>query len=146
MKEFIADLSKLCKKHKITLDGQLLVLPENHPQEITHSDQAYWGNFKVRDMAALVFKPILPERKVEKTALGKKIYVQSDIAGYTCPVTDVWVDGKSAHRENLKRTGCRILEPGERENFIKEKPKEMERSAEKAADFLSDRIAERWNS
>jgi len=39
--------------------------------------------------------------------------VLGDYQGYSCPVTGKWIEGKKAHRENLARTGCRILEPGE---------------------------------
>ncbi len=38
-----------------------------------------------------------------------------DYAPYQCPVTGKWIEGRKAHEENLKRTGCRILEPGESE-------------------------------
>lgn len=41
--------------------------------------------------------------------------VQPDIPGYESPVTGKWVDGRSARREDLRRTGCRPYEPGERE-------------------------------
>lgn len=41
--------------------------------------------------------------------------VRGDLPGYGCPVTGKWVEGRRAHEENLKRTGCRVLEPGERE-------------------------------
>jgi hypothetical protein len=141
--KFIDDLKALCKKHNVTLDGQLLILPDNYPQEISHTKEAYWGKFRVRGMSALEFKPVIPERKPAEIISSKRVHVVSDINGYTCPVTNKWVEGRAAHRENLKRTGCRVFEPGERENYIKEKPKEMERNAERAAEFLSDRIAER---
>lgn len=41
--------------------------------------------------------------------------VRPDYAGYKCPVTGTWIEGRKAHAENLARTGCRILEPGEKE-------------------------------
>lgn len=85
----------------------------------------------------------IPERPASWYT-GKTAQILRDIDGYTCPVSGKWIEGRAAHRENLKRTGCRIFEPGEREHYIKEKPREIERHAEKAADFLSDRIAERW--
>ena len=40
-------------------------------------------------------------------------HIVMDYPGYTCPVTGTWVEGRAAHRENLKRQGCRVLEPGE---------------------------------
>ena len=47
--------------------------------------------------------------------------VRGDYEGYACPVTGTWVEGKRAHQENLKRTGCRVYEPGETENQRREK-------------------------
>jgi hypothetical protein len=41
--------------------------------------------------------------------------VIGDYAPYECPVTGKMIEGRKAHEENLKRTGCRILEPGEAE-------------------------------
>lgn len=38
-----------------------------------------------------------------------------DQTGYNCPVTDKWVGSKRQHEENLKQTGCRVLETGEKE-------------------------------
>lgn len=40
-------------------------------------------------------------------------HISKDYDGYTCPVTDKWVEGRVAHRENLKRQDCRVLEKGE---------------------------------
>lgn len=41
--------------------------------------------------------------------------VIGDYPGYSCPVTGKWIEGRAAHRENLKQTGCRVFEPGEKE-------------------------------
>jgi hypothetical protein len=50
--------------------------------------------------------------------------VRGDYAGYQCPVTGKWVEGRKAHEENLRQTGCRIFEPGEREEFQRRKERE----------------------
>lgn len=42
--------------------------------------------------------------------------VQPDIPGYESPVTGKWVEGKSARREDLRRTGCRPYDPEERKD------------------------------
>lgn len=42
--------------------------------------------------------------------------VRGDYAGYSCPVTGQWIEGRRAHEENLRRHGCRVLEPGETES------------------------------
>lgn len=41
--------------------------------------------------------------------------VRGDYAGYSCPITGRWVEGRRAHAENLAQHGCRVFEPGERE-------------------------------
>lgn len=50
--------------------------------------------------------------------------VVADYAGYSCPVTGKWIEGRKAHLENLKRTGCRIQEPGEKEAMLRRKAAE----------------------
>lgn len=42
--------------------------------------------------------------------------VRGDYPPYECPVTGKIIEGRAAHEENLRRTGCRLLEPGEVEN------------------------------
>jgi putative FmdB family regulatory protein len=42
-----------------------------------------------------------------------KPMIAIDYPAYESPATGRWVEGKKAHLEELKRTGCRILEPGE---------------------------------
>ena len=39
--------------------------------------------------------------------------VRGDYPPYECPVTGRIIEGRRAHEENLKRHGCRVLEPGE---------------------------------
>ena len=39
--------------------------------------------------------------------------VRGDYAPYECPITGKTIEGRRAHEENLKRHGCRVLEPGE---------------------------------
>lgn len=46
-------------------------------------------------------------------------HIQMDYAGYTCPITGKWVEGRAAHRANLQQHGCRILEAGEREDIVR---------------------------
>lgn len=41
----------------------------------------------------------------------------SDYAGYECPVSGSWIEGKKQHEENLKKHNCRILEKGEMSDF-----------------------------
>ena len=39
--------------------------------------------------------------------------IATDLPGYSCPVSGRWIEGRRAHRENLRKHGCRLLEPGE---------------------------------
>lgn len=45
--------------------------------------------------------------------------VRGDYEAYNCPITGKLVEGKRAHIENLKRNGCRVLEPGETREAMK---------------------------
>lgn len=70
-----------------------------------------------------IFKPLAllnREESCEKcqAAMERRLCataVAVDYAGYACPITGTWVEGKKAHQENLKRHGCRVLETGETE-------------------------------
>jgi putative FmdB family regulatory protein len=39
--------------------------------------------------------------------------VFGDFAAYSCPVTGRRIEGRKEHEANLRRHGCRVLEPGE---------------------------------
>lgn len=56
-----------------------------------------------------------------------------DNTGYDCPVTGKWIGSKREHQENLKEQGCRVLEPGEKEQNEKRRANE-EAAVEKAVD------------
>lgn len=69
--------------------------------------------------------------------------ISKDYDGYQCPVTDQWISGRRAHEENLKRQGCRVLEPGEKETNEQKKiraeadfEKRLDQTVEKAIDSL----------
>ena len=47
--------------------------------------------------------------------------IQSDIAGYQSMASGKWIDGRSDQREDLKRTGCRVLEPDEGPKYCRTK-------------------------
>lgn len=69
--------------------------------------------------------------------IGKKQLSISNIVcdypGYECPVTGQWVEGRAAHRENLKRQGCRVLEKGEMEESQRRR-RDEEKALEKSLD------------
>lgn len=47
--------------------------------------------------------------------------IHGDYPGYVSPASGQWVEGRAAHLEDLKRTNCRIYEPGETDAYIKGK-------------------------
>lgn len=65
--------------------------------------------------------------------------IRGDYAGYDCPVTGQRIEGRKAHLENLRRTGCRLLEPGETSDYKKNVSREdeqLEARVEATADEL----------
>lgn len=65
--------------------------------------------------------------------------VVGDYAGYDCPVTGKRIEGRRAHEENLKRLGCRVLEPGET-NQAKRSRQAQEAKLDKAIEETADRL------
>ena len=47
--------------------------------------------------------------------------VQMDYGDYLCPVTGKLVSGRTQHRENLARQGCRVVEQGETAEYHKQR-------------------------
>lgn len=66
-------------------------------------------------------------------------FVVMDYAGYTCPVTGAWIEGRRAHSENLKRQGCRVWEPGETE-AVKRRRAQSEQELDKSLDNTVDEV------
>jgi len=60
--------------------------------------------------------------------------VRGDIQPYQCPVSGKLITSRRAHEENLARTGCRVLEKGERQD--------VERARKAEDDKLFNGIAE----
>ena len=59
--------------------------------------------------------------------------VRGDYAGYSCPITGKWIEGRKAHAENLARHGCRVLDNGEKEAMISAQ-RQAEQELDKAVD------------
>lgn len=50
-----------------------------------------------------------------------KPMVAVDYPAYQSPATGKWIEGRRQHEEDLRRSGCRILEPGEQKDMEKRK-------------------------
>ena len=68
-----------------------------------------------------------------------------DSTGYHCPITGDWIGSKSAHRENLAKHGCRVLETGETEEASRRK-KEADESLDRAIEDTVEKTIESWDS
>lgn len=79
--------------------------------------------------------------KGDTFAPGSTALVAKDYEGYSCPVTGKWVEGRTAHRENLKRHGCRLLERGERERAEKTREREFREQCSRTAHEMVARMA-----
>lgn len=67
--------------------------------------------------------------------------VVTDYAGYSCPITGKWVEGRRAHEENLKRHGCRVLETGET-NEVRRNHQAEETALDRSVDETVDQFYE----
>ena len=70
--------------------------------------------------------------------------IRGEYAAHECPVTGKMIEGRYAHSENLKATGCRILETGEREHNTRRGAEMIEaenRKRDKAIDEIVNMVA-----
>lgn len=88
----------------------------------------------------LFFKTL---REMNRPGYLNSFQIAKDYEGYTCPITDKWIEGKTAHKENLKVHGCRVFEKGELEEFKRNKPRDLERNAENYANQMCEIIGQR---
>jgi putative FmdB family regulatory protein len=68
-----------------------------------------------------------------------------DQTGYTCPITEKWIGSKREHENNLAAHGCRVLEPGEKEESTKSRQLADE-AFDKSIDQTVEREIESWDS
>lgn len=69
------------------------------------------------------YKKLVDYREPQSCSCGaeaekiiSKPMVAVDYPAYQSPASGRWIEGKKAHHEELKRTRCRIFEPGERKD------------------------------
>ena len=79
-------------------------------------------------------------------ALGRRVLSATRVFGeyeaYECPVEGKMVEGRVKHRENLKRTGCRLFEPGEKRQWLEEKRARQEGFEKAVGDTMGKAIAD----
>lgn len=70
-----------------------------------------------------------------------RIGIVGDYEAYECPVTGRMIQGRAAHRENLKQTGCRLLEEGESRDYGKRRREERAENVRKLVNNMYDSIS-----
>lgn len=68
-----------------------------------------------------------------------------DNTGYTCPITGDWIGSKTAHKENLAKHGCRVLESGETDQAQRVR-QEQDQKLDKTIEDTVERTIESWDS
>ena len=71
--------------------------------------------------------------------------VLGDYAPYTCPITGKIIEGRAAHKQNLARHGCRVLEPGESRDVSKRQAAADEKFFEQVGETAAREVAS-WSS
>jgi hypothetical protein len=149
---FTQELEALLAKHKIILSGNLVIVEKGNNQAVNYVDSTrVYGHsmptFDKRpqiifDYTAIVekFIPVKPQQAA---------MVSSDYPAYDCPVTGQMIDGRKEHRENLKKTGCRLLEKGEHEHNQKRKAEDwnnFEKKVEKTIHQKAEGLNYDWRN
>lgn len=68
--------------------------------------------------------------------------VLGDLPGYTSPVDGRWVEGRTARREDLRRTGCVPWEPGMRQDSERKSSEKDNRFEETLESVVSTELAQ----
>jgi hypothetical protein len=106
---------------------------------------SYKENFKLidwtkkRPATTMVVEPHEIQRSHFATPM-----IAGDYEAYECPVSGKMIEGRKAHEENLKATGCRILERGEKEDNVRNATlaaKEEDKRRDAAIDGIVDQVA-----
>lgn len=71
--------------------------------------------------------------------------VRGDLPGYVSPVSGTWVEGRRAREEDLKRTGCRPYDEGEKEEYSRRRIAE-EQAFDKRLDETIDSTIQGWDA
>ena len=95
------------------------VIAEFHNGDLVHAEPEYFGEAEQGPL-------IVP-----------------DLPGYVSPVTGLWVEGRRARREDLKRTGSRPYEGREQE--VKESMRRRAYDEARLAERIERTTHETWN-
>jgi len=142
--EIAAEIRAVAEKHGIYLMGRLRIATGEQWEADTFTAQGKEivtiGRAIDRNGPFLEFA--VKEKRQEAEVFDNVAVPQisSDYGVYDCPVTGKMIEGRADHRENLKRTGCRLLEKGEREHNEKIRREESDRHTEQVTDKVCKEI------
>lgn len=109
---FIEEFGQLLDKYNFQFTGQLLVSEKEFPHEITHNEQAYWGQIPVRDRSSITVTPKIPPQEPVIFQKGVAPFMISDdlgIKGILNHADGKMYDSKSAYKKAVKAAGLEIL-------------------------------------
>lgn len=145
MEGFVEALRHLCKEHGVYLSGRMRLVKgsgEIEDAHLTVNETHDCGNgITDRTGPFLVAEIDYVRPPQEDFVYGQAPGVAGDYTAYECPVTGKMIEGRAEHRENLKRTGCRLLEPGESRDFAKRHKEEKRENTRKLVDSIYDSMA-----
>lgn len=108
----------------------------------------YKHNFANIDWSTKIDKP---KKVIEYIPLARSNLpsprILGDYEAYECPVSGRMIEGRRAHKENLKATGCRVLERGEKEDNVKNAQiaaQAEDKRRDKAIDGIVDSVASEY--
>lgn len=132
------ELKALAEKYGVFLTGRLRVLQgdtwESSSFKVESLDTVSYG--KITDRGGPFFEFGVDEKPQEPVIFtrAKAHNISSDYGVYDCPVTGEMIEGRYAHRENLKSKGCRLLEKGEHEHNEKSRREAIDHDTERLTD------------
>jgi len=104
--------------------------------------RAFKNNYSEIDWGVKMEAPKVEKQEIEsRRASIPTPMILGDYEPYECPVTGKMIEGRKAHSENLKKTGCRILERGEKEHNTKNGKKRMFDQIDQAVDKCVEEVA-----
>lgn len=140
MDKFLTELGALLGKHGLKIDGLMRIRTDGEQEALEIVDEVYHAGCK--DACGPFLTATLRLKEAVHTgpmnANGLRVMVSSDYEAYECPKTGRMIEGRAAHRENLKRTGCRVYEAGETREILETRERDFNDACESAA--------ERWTT
>ena len=145
---FIAGLEKLSHETGVVLRGTCGLVSVSDLVSFAYSktDVLHMAGGVTDKTGPFVVSSVERPKVIHEFDRGAVPYVSSDYSAYSCPITGEVVEGRAAHRENLKKHGCRIVEKGEREHAEKRRRESLDRTCSEMAEKIVMEAANRYTN